>query len=450
MDDTICAPATPPAQSSIAMIRISGPGTFATLESIFSRADRLAPRVAVFGSIHDSGRTIDDVIAVFYRGPSSYTGEDMAEISCHGNPLIAAAIIRLLNDHGIRLAEPGEFTRRAFLNGKIDLTGAEAINQIIAARSEWEIKTSLRQMHGSLKTKIDEVRRFVVDFKADIEAGIDFPEEDIELASGQKAISDAARIQSVLGELLEGCRSGETLCRGIDITITGRPNVGKSSILNLLLNRERAIVTGIPGTTRDALREPFQIGGMHVNLIDTAGIDTPCDEIERMGIDLSHRYIESSSHIILVLDASAGLLENDKKLLASTSCKNRVILINKIDAVGKDVVDRMQQSIPAMTIPFSAKNGTGAGDLKRELEILLREEFSSADKGFIADIRIIGLLEGGHEAASRVVNLVESGGPAEIIAFELGTLMESLAEITGEITPDDVLDSIFNRFCIGK
>jgi tRNA modification GTPase len=226
--------------------------------------------------------------------------------------------------------------------------------------------------------------------------------------------------------------------------------VGKSSILNLLLNRERAIVTGIPGTTRDALREPFQIGGMHVNLIDTAGIDTPSDEIERIGIDLSHRYIDSSSHIILVLDACAGLLENDRELLAKTANKKRVLLINKTDAVEKEAVERMRQSIPAATIPFSAKNGTGTNELKRALETLLREEFTPADKGFIADIRIIRLLEEGREAAGRVVNLVETGGPAEIIAFELGTLMELLAEITGEITPDDVLDSIFSRFCIGK
>jgi tRNA modification GTPase len=214
MEDTICAPATPPAQSSIAMIRISGPGTQASLETIFTRANRLEPRCAVFGSIHDRGRTIDDVIVVYYRGPSSYTGEDMAEISCHGNPLIAGAVIRLLNGLGIRLAEPGEFTRRAFLNGKIDLTCAEAINQIVAAQSEWEIETSLRQMHGSLKKKIGEMRRIIVELKADIEAGIDFPEEDLARASVQKTIEDAVRIQRTLGELLDGCRSGEKLCRG--------------------------------------------------------------------------------------------------------------------------------------------------------------------------------------------------------------------------------------------
>ncbi|MBN2078255.1 MAG: tRNA uridine-5-carboxymethylaminomethyl(34) synthesis GTPase MnmE [Spirochaetes bacterium] len=450
MDDTICAPATPPAQSSIAVIRVSGPGTYGALESIFSRAERLEPRRALFGSIHDRGRSVDDVIVVFYQGHSSYTGEDMAEISCHGNPLIAGAIIRLLNGQGVRLAEPGEFTRRAFLNGKIDLTGAEAINQIIAAQSEWEIEASLRQMHGSLKLKIGEIRRMITDFKADIEACIDFPDEDIDCATGEKAIVDAMGIQRAIEDLLEGCRSGEKLCRGIDITIAGRPNVGKSSILNLLLNRERAIVTGIPGTTRDVLREPFQIGGMHVNLIDTAGIDTPCDEIERIGIDLSHRYIRSSSHIILVFDACAGFLETDRKLLATTAEKKRVILVNKIDAVQKHDVERMQQSIPTETIPFSAKNGTGTGELKRALEILLREEFSPADRGFIADIRIIGLLEKGLETASRVVRLVETESPVEIIAFELQSLMESLAEITGEITPDDVLDSVFSRFCIGK
>ncbi len=450
MDDTICAPSTPPVQSSIAVIRISGPGTLGALASIFSRAEELEPRRAVYGIIHDGEKPVDDVVVVSYRTPASYTGEDMAELSCHGNPLIVGAVIRLLNRHGVRLAEPGEFTRRAFLNGKIDLTGAEAINHIISAKSEWEIETSLRQMHGSLREIINGIRRQITELKADIEAAIDFPGEEIDGIFTGKALRESAGILTALEDLLGRCRSGERLCRGIDITITGRPNVGKSSILNLLLNRERAIVTGIPGTTRDVIRETFQIAGVHVNLIDTAGIDTPGDEIERIGIDLSNRHIESSHYIILVLDVQAGLLDADRALLEKTKNKSRVILINKIDIAGAGDVERIREALSEDAISFSAKKGLGLSELKETLGRKIREEFSAAEDSFIADVRITGLLEEAVQAASRAGRLIGDEGPAEIIAFELQSLMEALSEITGEITPDDVLHSIFSRFCIGK
>src|SRR3990172_6109766 len=292
LNDTICAPSTPPVHSSIAVIRISGADTLRALNSIFHSRVDIKPRYALYRSIIHEGDPVDDVIVIFYRSPRSYTGEDMAEIFCHGNPMIVQKIMILLHGLGIRMAQPGEFTRRAFMNGKLDLTEAEAINHIVRARSEWEIQTSLKQMHGSLKQAIHRIRTRVIEFRADIEAGIDFSEEEIDVLPQEQALQAAGDIHELIADLLARCRTGGQLSQGIDVAIVGRPNVGKSSILNLLLNQERAIVSSIPGTTRDIIREPFQVNGMYVNLNDTAGIDTPGDEIESIGISLSLQKIE--------------------------------------------------------------------------------------------------------------------------------------------------------------
>ncbi len=408
------------------------------------------PRYAHYGTLLDNNEQIDDVIIVYYPAPRSYTGEEMAEIFCHGNQIIVKKIIMLLNDLGVRLAEPGEFTRRAFLNGKIDLTEAEAINHIIVAKSEWEIETSLRQMHGSLRNVIRTIRDRITEFKADIEAGIDFSSEDIEFITPDQALLAARGIRESIDDLLNRCSMGEQLSHGIDITITGKPNVGKSSVLNLLLNQERAIVSSIPGTTRDIIREPFQICGMHVNLVDTAGIDTPGDEIEKIGIDLSHRNIESSPFIILVLDAQSGIHDNDMRILEKTKNKKRIILINKTDIADTETIAAMQRKLGEDAVLFSALTGTGLQDLKEAMKQRIRNEYVQVENSFIADMRIIALLKNAASITGKIYSLIESRSPGEIIAFELQSLMETLADITGEITPDDILDSIFSRFCIGK
>lgn len=449
-EETICAPSTPPVQSAIAIIRISGPETIRAVNSFFKSSADLKPRYARYGSLVHNGEPVDDVIMVWYQSPQSYTGEDMAEIFCHGNPIIVQKIIMILIGLGIRLAEPGEFTKRAFLNGKVDLTEAEAINHIITAKSEWEIETSLRQMHGSLRDAIGEIRNRIIEFKADIEAGIDFSEEDIDPIQPEKMHRAALEIRGLIEDLQGRCRTGEQLSHGIDITITGKPNVGKSSILNLLLNQERAIVSSIPGTTRDIIREPFQLCGMHVNLVDTAGIDSSGGEIERLGIELSHRNIESSPFIILVLDAFVGLNEADWSILAKTRIKKRVILINKTDIAKPGDIQRIQREVGEGTILFSALTGEGLGVLKDEISRRIKNEFVQIENSFIADLRIVALLDNAAAVSARITSLVAERSPGEIIAFELQALIDILAEITGEITPDDILDSIFRRFCIGK
>ena len=454
INDTICSPATHPINSSIAVIRMSGTDSLRILSSVFSRPAVLVPRYAVFGAIRDGEMPVDDVVAVFYREPGSFTGEDMVEVSCHGNPIIVKNIIDLFIRHGARLAQAGEFSKRAFLNGKMDLTAAEAVNHIVRARGEWEIRAALEQMHGSLRGKIGSIRERLIAIKADIECGIDFSEEEIEFISRTEAATRMEEIRTDLEDILRRCRVGEKISQGIDLPIIGKPNVGKSSILNLILNSERAIVSDLPGTTRDLIRETVHFGGIHVNLYDTAGIDTPGCEIEEKGIEFSWRKISDASMIVLVFDSVTGLTDADIALLDKTEDKPRFTLANKIDLVSPEQREsrllEMEVRTGSPLIPFSARTGEGLDRLEKEAGERLRNEYTEYKNFYISDMRMQKLLETSLELSAGTKNLIERNEPPEITAFELQSLIDSLSEITGEISPDDVLDSIFSRFCIGK
>ncbi|MCU0820920.1 MAG: tRNA uridine-5-carboxymethylaminomethyl(34) synthesis GTPase MnmE [Spirochaetes bacterium] len=449
-EDTICAPATPPINSSLAVIRISGPETYRIAGIIFSRPQNLKPRHAVYGSVTENGEIIDDIIMIFYKSPQSFTGEDMTDIFCHGNPIIVRKIISLVKRVGARMAEPGEFSKRAFLNGKIDLTEAEAINHIITGRSEWEVASAIKQMHGSMKGKIDEIRDEIILLKADIEAGIDFSEEEIEFVSRQEAERRLSKIKDKLQDIFRRCRLGEKMSHGIDLPIVGRPNVGKSSILNLILNSERAIISDIPGTTRDLINEVVQFAGLRINLIDTAGIGIPSCEIEEKGIHLSRRKIETSAVIIMVVDASSGIREEDMEILKTLDNKKNVLLANKIDLVNRNAAEKIAEETGRGVIPFSARTGQGLDELENEISRIIHEEFVDYENCFVADIRVVDLLSASLENSERCAALLTQNEAPEIVAIELQSLIDTLREITGEISPDDILNSIFDRFCIGK
>jgi tRNA modification GTPase len=450
-EDTICASATPPINSPISVIRISGPDTYRAVKSIFNHTEKIRHRTAVYGSVIHKDELIDDVVLVYYESPNSFTGEDMAEISCHGSPIIVRKIIRILHELGIKIAEPGEFSKRSFLNGKIDLTEAEAINHIITARSDWEVSAAIKQMHGALHNKVNAIRDLIIHLKADIEAGIDFIEENIEFISYEDAIIKLNEIKALLKDLQKRCRIGEKISHGIDIPIVGRPNVGKSSILNLILNRERAIVSDIPGTTRDIINEIVQFAGVPVNLMDTAGItDTNC-VIEQKGIELSGKKIETASIVIVVIDAGSGVTDSDLEIIESIKNKKAIILANKIDLVSdRNKAMSLIEKKTGKVIQFSAKTGEGLSLLEESVAEIFKNEFVDYNNSFIADMRVINILEKAVSIIEEAERLLLLKEPQEILAFLLQSLIDCFSEIIGEISPDDVLNSIFSRFCIGK
>ncbi|HOP62564.1 MAG TPA: tRNA uridine-5-carboxymethylaminomethyl(34) synthesis GTPase MnmE [Spirochaetota bacterium] len=449
-EDTICAPATAPVNSSLSIIRVSGPESYRAASCIFSSPEKIKHRIASYGSIVSGDEVIDDVILVYYKSPSSFTGEDMIEISCHGNPIIVSRIMKLLFSNGVRSALPGEFSKRAFLNGKMDLAEAEAINSLINARSDWEIKTSIEQMHGSLSRTVNNIRDDVILLKADLEAGIDFIDQDIEFVSYERGVELSAEIKLKLADFHERCIVGEKVSKGVDVILAGRPNVGKSSLLNLILNEERAIVSDIPGTTRDLIRETIQVGGVRINLTDTAGIGVAGDDIEKIGIERTKRKIADASLVLAVIDGVAGVTDEDREILASFSDKKIIYVLNKVDLITGERVTELRDETGYEFVPVSAKFGNGFRELENAISDVINSEFVDYNNSFLADTRITGILSDSVLIIERVAGLFERKELPEIIAFELNELADRLSEITGEISPDDVLGSIFSRFCIGK
>ncbi len=453
MNDTICAPATPPVHSPITIIRISGPDSLRVASSIFKvkkQTNTFIPRYAYYGIMHDNNEEIDDCIVIYYKKPHSYTGEDMVEIFCHGNPIIVNKIIDCIIALNVRMAEPGEFTKRAFLNGKMDLTEAEAINHIIAARSEWEIATAIQQRHGSLKQAISEIKQHIVELKADIECAIDFVDEDIEIISYDTAQQRVQCIISKIEDILNRCKIGQYLSHGIDIAIVGKPNAGKSSFLNCILNHERAIVSDIPGTTRDVIRESVSIKGIQCNLLDTAGIHANADGIELLGVQRSYKLIDDASLIIFIIDAVSGFTSDDEHILQLIGNKPCISVINKADIASLESIEKIQNTLKQKGVVFSAKTGYGISALEEAVYNFISTRYVEYKNSFIADIRMIQLLEQSVEYAKEAFKQVMIHSPHEIIASALQNIIDTIGAVTGEITVDDVLDSIFSRFCIGK
>ncbi|MFW6365158.1 MAG: tRNA uridine-5-carboxymethylaminomethyl(34) synthesis GTPase MnmE [Spirochaetota bacterium] len=448
-NQTICAPASAPVQSALAVIRISGPDAVAVVRRIFSHPERIKQRRAAYGWILDGDARVDDVVCTCFTAPHSFTGEDTVEISCHGNPLIVQNIITLLQrDTSVRIAQPGEFTRRAFKNGKIDLTAAQAVDAIIRARSGWEISTALRQMHGSLRTEIDSMRSRLIELRADVEAAIDFSEEHIEFVSREEITDAVGVIGEQLSLVLQRCRTGERIAQGLSIAIVGKPNAGKSSILNYIVNEERAIVSDIPGTTRDLVRETVQLNGIHLNLIDTAGIRYSEDAVEKIGIQRSREAVEKAHIVLAVLDLTTGITDEDRNIFSILPEDRVIFLLNKSDIADSVIIS--ESDLPARSILFSARTGEGFAKLEEAITAMMHLGLEERDQSFLADTRIIAALEKSKSLCGVLAESAASGNPEEIVASDIQELLDTLQEITGEVTTDDVLESIFSRFCIGK
>lgn len=447
-EDTIVALATPAGVGAISVIRVSGPLSFSAADKIFAGKIKIADSASHtihYGKIYDSrGELIDDVLVSVFKAPNSYTGEDSIEISTHGSQLIVQKIIRVLIENGVRLAEPGEFTKRAFLNGRLDLAQAEAVADVINSRTEASLKGARNQLNGLLSQKIEALREMLINSSSLIELELDFAEENIEFVSLNEVKENIESIIEEIDRLLESYSFGKVIKDGVNVALVGVPNVGKSSLLNYILKESRAIVSEIPGTTRDIIREEVSIDGILFKLYDTAGIRFTEDIIEKEGVYRSRDAVRNSDIVIFINDAVNGFsLELFNELLELTS-ENRIIKIaNKIDL--KPDVNFSND------VKVSAKTGEGMDLLFKKLKIkALGTESYSEKTAIVTNLRHYNALLKAKEFLLNAVESINSKMTGEFIAVDLRNAESSLGEIIGKVTTDDILNNIFAKFCIGK
>src|SRR5262249_779265 len=443
-DDTIVAIATPPGRGGLGVVRISGPCSRVVAGALLDRQAPLMPRHATFA--HVGG--VDVVIATLFVAPHSYTGQDVVEISAHGSPPVLRAIVERALASGARLARPGEFTRRAFLNGRLDLVQSEAVADLIDAATPLQARTAFDQLDGTLTRRIGRINDVLFDLIARLEASLDFPDEGyhfIEPAALAKAIGEVGAQVSVL---LEDARRGRLIREGAQVVIAGRTNVGKSSIFNTLVGSSRAIVTDVPGTTRDLLTERVDLDGVLVTLVDTAGVRDTGDLVEREGVERARHATDVADVVLLVMDGSEGLTTEDAALLEATDGRSRVIAVNKID-LPVSWSERLDHDSP--TVRVSAATGEGMSSLRAAVVGRLSGGETLRDAPAISNVRHIALLEGAGESLDRAAHAASAGGtPEEFVLIDLQQARAAFEEITGTRTTEDLLEHIFERFCIGK
>lgn len=460
-DDTIAAIATPPGHGGISIIRISGPKSAEYAEIIFKsardgiRVSGMEPRHLYHGHIVDpyTSDSIDEVLCVFMQAPNSYTGEDVIEIHSHGGYIVPGRILETLFSLGVRPANAGEFSLRAFLNGKMDLTQAEAVCDVINARTEEGLKQAELQLKGELSRRIGEFRDTMLDILAEIEAQVDFPEDEIDPIAKDSITKRTIGVISGIERLLGTYDEGHIIKYGVKTTILGKPNVGKSSLLNALLMKERAIVSPAPGTTRDFIEESIDVRGIPLQLIDTAGIRRTTDDIENEGVRLAKEKAVEAELILLVLDGSEELDSDDIEVLRASADKKAVIIMNKSD-LG---IKLRQDALPSLTrldytVETSAKLGSGIEELKDKIKGLLTGVASSADGSeiMLTELRHKLALEASVHSLKSFLFMLESEESPEFLAIDIRAALDSIGEITGEITTEEILGRIFSKFCIGK
>lgn len=453
--DTICAVSTPPGEGGIGIIRMSGKDAISIGARVFTpRHDnnnftRAATHTLHYGHIIDpgTGETVDEVLISVMRGPATYTREDVVEINCHGGMMPLWRTMGLLINAGARQAEPGEFTRRAFLRGRIDLAQAEAVMDIIRAKTDLSHRAANELLMGGLSTEVSNLRDRLVSLLASVEAGIDFPEEDIETESGTSLADEVSGIVTTIEGLLSSFAFGRILRDGFATAIVGRPNVGKSSLLNALLKQNRAIVTEIPGTTRDVLEEYLNVSGIPIRILDTAGIRHTNDTIEQEGVRRSLAAIESADIVLVVLDGSEKLKDEDQRVLKEAEGKSAIAVINKSDLPRKlEVLDR-----PRMQVSLSCRAGDGLDSLKRAVSDMVKQGTVRArEHAWAVNQRHKGALEQTMISLEKSLESINADLSPEFIAVDLRDALDSLGLIIGATYTEDILERIFNEFCIGK
>lgn len=455
--ETIAAIATPLSNSGIGIIRISGEDAFSVIDRIFMSAkgnkklSEVKSHTVHYGYIMDSDRKIDEVLVVIMRGKNTYTGEDTVEIDCHGGVFVMKKILDIVIRNGARPAEPGEFTKRAFLNGRIDLSQAEAVIDIIHSKTDYALTSSLNQLKGSVTDKIKSLRERVLHHIAFIEAALDDPEH-ISLDHYEEELLIVVKdIKNELKKLIDTSDNGKIYIEGIKTVILGKPNVGKSSFLNALIGEERAIVTDIAGTTRDTLEEHINMNGIHFNIIDTAGIRKTDDVVEKIGVEKAKKAAEEADLIILILDSSLPLDENDYSIINTIRHKKAILLLNKSDLKSEVTEDMLSEVTDMQIIPVSVKENVGLEQFQQSvLDMFYQGEISFNDEVTITNARHKALIMEAYESIQLVENSITDGLPEDFYSIDLMNAYEKLGLVIGEAIEDDLVNQIFSKFCMGK
>ena len=450
-DQTIVAPATAAGEGGIGIIRLSGADALSTLLRYFTPStpfEQPRSHQIYHGHLHTAdGRLVDEVMAVYMRGPKSYTGEDVVEVHCHGGQLVVRTVLDLFLDAGLTLAQPGGFTLRAFLNGRLDLAQSEAVIDVIRSRSDAACQVALRQMGGVLSGHIYQFRDRLVEALALVEAHIDFPDEEIDPPTINQISNTAATTVEQINSILKTFDQGRILREGASVLILGRPNVGKSSLLNALLGEARAIVTELPGTTRDTIEENLVIDGVPIRIIDTAGVREVEDIVEAEGVRRAREKCQTADVVLLVVDGSEPLTHDDDLALAACRDRKTILVVNKADCSQIAITEPYSQM---QAVFVSAKQQLGFDLLYKHLVEQFRHDGEVSESTMISDRRHREALLRSREALERFLLGVARSQAPEFLALELREALQALGEITGETTPDEILDQIFSRFCVGK
>ncbi len=456
IEDTICAIATASGEAALSIVRLSGPQAFSIADQIFrTKSGRILKEAKAFtihyGHVIQSETAIDECLASVFRRPKSFTAEDTVEFSTHGGTQAARKLIELCCQNGARVAEPGEFTQRAFLNGRIDLTQAEAVIDIIRSSGEKSLKQAVRQLEGQLSERLKSFKERLLLVLAHIEAYVDFPEDDHDVFSNQKFKTEIDGLTNDLKELLDSYQSGLVIRNGLLCAIVGKPNVGKSSLLNALLGKDRAIVTHIPGTTRDTLEESVVWDGVSVRLVDTAGLGKPRDEIDQMGMDRTRKYLDQADFHLWVIDGSAPLSEEDFSIGKSVAGKPFVAAINKSDLPRKVDPKIFEEQFRSAPFVFcSAVRGNGLGEIRKKvLGHVLQREWQSENVHLTRERHQASVAEAVTHLTRAQKSFSEKAS-LEFLASDLRAALKSLSELIGEVYSDDLLDVVFREFCVGK
>jgi tRNA modification GTPase len=455
-EETIVAIATPPGRGGIGIVRLSGPDARRLLLSHLELRSSLLPGRARYCAIIDPGRSdrgarLDEGVVTYFAAPNSYTGEDVLEIAAHGSPVILDLLVRRALEAGARLARPGEFTERAFLNGRIDLTQAEAVRDLIAAETLYQVRVAAEQLAGALSRRVAPVKEQLVALVTLLEAGIDFAEDDIDVTPDAELLRRLDSLDRALAPIAGSFREGRLVRNGLTMAIVGRPNAGKSSLFNRLVERERAIVTATPGTTRDLVTERIALGGIPVELVDTAGLRETEDEAESHGIARTESAMADADLVLLLLDATVSvdgegvlrLPEEDARLLALLEGRSPLLVLNKVDLARATRVDGEMAQVSALT-------GEGVAELRSRLLERVRGPANDAEGGMLTSLRHFEALEGCTQALARARIGLAERVPHEMLLLDLYAALQQLDQLTGATTADDILNRIFSSFCIGK